>query len=102
MEVHTQLGPLIRLLRNRRVQLGLTGIEAGALAGKASSWIAELESKSRLNPSVSRLATWCAALDTQEFGLYIVIDGNYTAIPISWTEDETDPADPSPAADLPL
>jgi transcriptional regulator with XRE-family HTH domain len=89
MNFSEQLRPFTQLLRKRRRELKLTAEEVGALAGFGQTWCTELETgKGTSNPSVRRLTSWTQALGAQEFGVYVVIDGHYTAVPVFETDDE--------------
>lgn len=96
MDFIEQLRPLAQLMRRRRNELGLTAEKVGASVGMGMTWCSELEAgKGTVNPSLRRLTQWAQALDVQEFGVYVVIDGHHTAVPVY----ETDDADLSPTAD---
>jgi len=89
MTFNEQLRPLTQLLRRRRKELKLTSEEVSTLAGNGCTWTTALETgKGTNNPSVGVLARWCETLGAQEFGVYVVIDGHHTAVPVFETEDQ--------------
>jgi transcriptional regulator with XRE-family HTH domain len=46
--------------------------------GKTRTWITELESgRGTVNPRLERFIDWAEALGAQEFGIYVVLDGDY-------------------------
>jgi len=52
--------------------------------------------------NASRMVRWAKKVGAQEFGFYVVIDGDRIVIPLSLTEDETDPGpEPSPEPETP-
>lgn len=87
-DVSDKMQPFLAAMKVRREELGLTGREVSALAGKSGCWTIELETTRKPNPQVGRLAEWLTALDVPEFGLYTVIDGHYTAFPLVGEEED--------------
>lgn len=91
IDVTDKIRPFYDAMRQRRIDMGLSGREVSALAGKTGTWAIELEAQGRkagLNPHVGRLAEWATALDVAEFGLYVVIDAHFVSFPIVGDEDE--------------
>ena len=91
IDLSEKLAPVIRAMREYREQMGLTGREVSTLAGYTATWCTELESGTGLkNPTVSRLVRLAGALEVQEFGVYVVIDGHHTAAPLVGGDEDDD------------
>jgi transcriptional regulator with XRE-family HTH domain len=94
MDLSNELRPFAVLMRQRRKDLKLTADRASKLAGKGFTWLTELETgKGIRNPQITRLVAWAQALDVQELGLYVVIDGHFTAVPVLENYDEDEDED---------
>jgi len=77
------LKPLCELLTQRRRVLYRTPKEFAAVNGFERTTITGLESpKKNYNPSLARLSFWAQALQVQEFGVYLLIDGEYTEVDV--------------------
>jgi transcriptional regulator with XRE-family HTH domain len=91
MDISNELRPFAALMRQRRKELKLTADGASKLAGKGFTWLTELETgKGIRNPQITRLVAWAQALDVQELGLYVVIDGHYSAFPVLEADEDED------------
>jgi transcriptional regulator with XRE-family HTH domain len=89
MDVRAQLAEFAKLMRQRRVDLDLTGRDLSRQAGRAGSWAAELETGKSGNPGLGTLTEWAEQLGG-EFGIYIVFDGHHTAFPLTTPDDTGD------------
>lgn len=88
-DVSDKMQPFLTAMRVRRQEMGLSGREVSALAGKSGTWTIEIESmRKTANPHVGRLAEWATALDVAEFGLYVVVDGHFTSFPLIGEEED--------------
>lgn len=86
--VSDKMQPFLTTMRIRREEMGLSGREVAALAGKSGTWTIELESNRYSNPQIGRLAEWLTALDVAEFGLYVVVDGHFTSFPLVGADED--------------
>lgn len=80
MDLNKNLAPVTAALKAYRYKQQVSGAELSTKAGKTRTWITELESgRGTVNPSLGRLIDWAQGLGVQEFGVYVVIDGEYTS-----------------------
>lgn len=82
-----KLQPLRKLLRTHRKQnLKRPQVDLAHSLGMGDTWITDLEI-GRRGMGVGTMIRWVEAVEAQEFGLYIVLNGVYTDIPLIDPED---------------
>lgn len=91
MDFNKELRPVIDAIRTHRKANHLSAGEVSRAAGMSRTWATDLESgKGGLNPSVGRLALYCNGAGVQEFGVYVIIDGEYTSAALVGGDDVED------------
>lgn len=89
MDLTEKLTPFIDAMRNQRRDLAMSLSAVSRAAGAHRTWASTLENgEGCANPALSKLADWAQAVEAQEFGIYVVIDGHHTSVPIFGDDDE--------------